>query len=168
MTDYFCAVTNNIITHYNLYRPRAWGETLFGVNATDEEYIACGLYPILDQQTSFDPETQIQDSVYYEISDTSVLKKNTVRNLTAEELEEKRKALIPTVVSMRQARLALLQAGLLTAVNTAINTAEEAVKIEWEYATEVKRDHALVQSLASALSLTETQLDELFTLAGTL
>lgn len=75
----------------------------------------------------------------------------------------------PKIVSMRQARLALLQAGLLSAVNTAIEAmpgdAGEAARIEWEYATEVHRDKALVQSLALALSLTETQLDDLFTAA---
>jgi response regulator RpfG family c-di-GMP phosphodiesterase len=46
--------------------------------------------------------------------------------------------------------------------------AGEAARIEWEYATEVNRDKELVQSLALALSLTETQLDELFTAAAAL
>lgn len=73
---------------------------------------------------------------------------------------------IPTVVSMRQARLALLQSGLLSAVNAAIDAAETAVQIEWEYATEVQRDNALVQSLAASLNLTDAQLDGLFTLAA--
>jgi hypothetical protein len=72
----------------------------------------------------------------------------------------------PKIVSMRQARLALLQAGLLSTVNTAIaamtGDAGEAARIEWEYATEVNRDKALVQSLALSLNLTETQLDNLF------
>jgi hypothetical protein len=78
----------------------------------------------------------------------------------------------PKVVSMRQARLALLNAGLLSTVNTAVaamtGDAGEAARIEWEYATEVNRDKELVQSLALALSLTETQLDDLFTAAAAL
>lgn len=80
--------------------------------------------------------------------------------------------LAPKIVSMRQARLALLNAGLLTSVNTAVaamtGDAGEAARIEWEYATEVNREKELVQSLALALSLTETQLDELFTAAAAL
>ena len=77
---------------------------------------------------------------------------------------------IPDVVTMRQARLALLQSGLLAQVNTAVanmpGTQGEAARIEWEYAQEVRRDSALLAELAVALELTTTQLDELFTLAG--
>jgi len=69
---------------------------------------------------------------------------------------------------MRQAKLALLQQGLLASVNSVIEQAGEAEKIEWQYATEVKRDNSLVQAIASQLSLTEQQLDELFVLANSL
>lgn len=77
-------------------------------------------------------------------------------------------AIVPTTVSMRQARLALLQSNLLDAVNTAIAAGGEADKITWEYATEVNRSDALVQNMAIALQLSEAQLDELFTLANSL
>ena len=80
--------------------------------------------------------------------------------------------LIPTSVTMRQARLALLQAGLLASVNTAIASLPEPQKsystIEWEYATEVLRESPLINNLASGLSLSTTQLDDLFTLASSL
>lgn len=76
----------------------------------------------------------------------------------------------PNVVTMRQARLALLQAGLLTQVNTAVanmpGAAGDAASIEWEYAQEVRRDSPLLAELVRALDLTTEQLDELFTLAG--
>lgn len=75
---------------------------------------------------------------------------------------------IPTSVSMRQARLALLQQGLLQTVNDAIAQGNEADKITWEYATEVNRTDSLVQNMALALNLSETDLDNLFTLAATL
>lgn len=74
----------------------------------------------------------------------------------------------PTVVSMRQARLALLQEGLLNNVNSAIEQGNEADKITWEYATEVNRSDSLVQNMAIALQLSEQQLDDLFLLASTL
>ena len=75
---------------------------------------------------------------------------------------------IPTVVSMRQARLALLQAGLLATVDAAVAAGGEADKITWEYATEVNRNSPLVTNMAAALNLTSQQLDNLFTLAASL
>ena len=75
----------------------------------------------------------------------------------------------PKVVTMRQARLALLQSGLLQTVQDAIaNSTDEAMKIEWEYATEVKRDWGSLVALTTALGITDLQLDDLFQLASTL
>ncbi len=74
---------------------------------------------------------------------------------------------IPVSVTMRQARLALLENNLLDAVNTAMETATEADKIEWEYATSVHRDSALVVNMGIALGLTDEDLDNLFILADT-
>ncbi len=73
-----------------------------------------------------------------------------------------------TEVSMRQARLALLQYSLLTAVNTAIANGNEADKIEWEYATTVVKSSPLVQNMVSYLGLSKEQLDNLFNVASTL
>ena len=79
---------------------------------------------------------------------------------------------VPQVVTMRQARLALLGAGLLSQVNSAIanmpGVEGEAARIEWEYAQEVRRDSALVQSLAPALGMNDTGLDAIFTAAAVL
>lgn len=75
---------------------------------------------------------------------------------------------ISSSVTMRQARLALLQSGLLDSVNAAIQQSGGAASIEWEYATAVDRQSPLVASLAGALNLTEAHLDNLFTLASTL
>ena len=75
----------------------------------------------------------------------------------------------PKVVTMRQARLALLQSGLLQTVQDAITTGtDEAMKIEWEYATEVRRDWASLVTLTESLGMTSTELDSLFTIASTL
>ena len=83
----------------------------------------------------------------------------------AQQLEDAK----PKVVTMRQARLALLQAGLLTTVDTAIaNGIDGAMKIEWEYATEVRRDWESLITMATALGMTSSQLDDLFLLASTL
>ena len=76
---------------------------------------------------------------------------------------------IPTSVSMRQARLALLNAGLLSTITAAINTrgSQEAL-IEWEFAATIDRGSNLVTQLAASLNLTEEQLDNLFYTASIL
>lgn len=68
----------------------------------------------------------------------------------------------------RQARLALKAAGLLSAVTGWIAQADEATRIDWEFALEIRRDWAPLLACAHALGLTEAQLDELFILAGAL
>lgn len=79
---------------------------------------------------------------------------------------------VPKAVTMRQARLALLQAGRLTAVNDAVanmpGAAGAAARIEWEYSQEVQRDKALVKSLAPVLGFDDQQLDQLFIAAAAL
>ena len=77
---------------------------------------------------------------------------------------------VPQSVTMRQARLALLNAGLLTQVNNTIaalpGTSGDAARIEWEFAATVDRNSPLVANLSSVLSLTSMQLDALFTTAA--
>jgi hypothetical protein len=79
---------------------------------------------------------------------------------------------VPQVVTMRQARLALRQAGLLTTVNEQIaamtGDAGDDARIEWDYSSEVLRHKGLVVAMAQALNLTEEQLDQLFITAATL
>ncbi len=75
---------------------------------------------------------------------------------------------IPQEVSMSQAREALLQAGLLATVNDAVSQLSAKAQIQWEYRATVKRDNEFVQELITNGLLTESQLDELFTLANSL
>lgn len=79
---------------------------------------------------------------------------------------------VPQQVTMRQARLALLGAGLLAGVDAAINSLPEpdksAAKIEWEYAAVVQRSSGLVPAMGAALGMTEAQLDALFVEAARL
>ena len=76
--------------------------------------------------------------------------------------------IVPSICSMRQARLALLQSGLLATVDAAIAQGSEADKITWEYATEVNRNQPLVQNMKAGLNLSDDDLDNLFTLAASL
>jgi len=94
-----------------------------------------------------------------------------VVQITDAEAEALRHALVvsvPSIVTMRQARLALLQTGMLASVNAAVVAADEATQIAWEFSGEVQRRNPLVSTLSIALGLTDAQLDDLFTLAATL
>lgn len=78
---------------------------------------------------------------------------------------------VPTVVTMKQARLALLEFGMYNSVEIALNAIPDETErtkalIEWEYAGFVDRNSALVTSMAAALSLTPMQLDTLFVTAA--
>lgn len=76
----------------------------------------------------------------------------------------------PTVVTMRQARRALYDAGLLEQVNAAVAASPgvlgDKARIDWEFAQDIKRDDPIVQALIPSLGLTEPQLDALFTAAA--
>lgn len=73
---------------------------------------------------------------------------------------------VPSSVSMRQARLALLNAGLLDTVQAYIDGAPKATQIEWQYATDVWRARDLVSGIGSQLGLTSDQIDALFIAAA--
>lgn len=80
---------------------------------------------------------------------------------------------IPTSVTMRQARLALLSAGLLDLVDESISLMPDPMQrrqaqIDWEFAASVDRNSALVNGLAGALALSEEALDQLFLTASQL
>lgn len=79
---------------------------------------------------------------------------------------------VPQVVTMRQARLALLGAGLLAQVDAAIDALPEpqksAARIEWDYSSEVHRNRPFVQQLAAALGMDDAALDAMFVEAAKL
>lgn len=76
------------------------------------------------------------------------------------------KASVPSAVTPRQARLALLTAGLLDQVEEAVNVAGGATKITWEFATTIKRNSPLIETLVGSLGLTSEQIDTLFRYAA--
>ncbi len=99
-----------------------------------------------------------------------------VRDYTPEEFaaiqQSNSIAYVPPSVSMRQARLALLNDGKLQAVINAISEMEgpsgDAARIEWEYSNEVRRNQPLTIALAQVLGLTSEEMDQLFLTAVTL
>ena len=78
---------------------------------------------------------------------------------------------VPSAVTPRQARLALLQIGKLDAVAAALAAIPDpaqrtAAQIEWEYATVIERNSLLVAGLSAGLGLTDADLDALFEAAS--
>ena len=70
-------------------------------------------------------------------------------------------------ITMRQARLYLLDAKLLSQVDSIVSQ-NEAWKIEWEYATDVVKNSPLVVALASQLDLSAEAIDTMFNEASKL
>ena len=82
--------------------------------------------------------------------------------------EAKRVAAIPASVSPRQIRQALTRAGLRASVEAAVAAGDQDTKDWYEFATEFRRDSTVVTGLGLALGVSDLQLDDLWTLAGTL
>jgi hypothetical protein len=78
----------------------------------------------------------------------------------------------PEVVTMRQARLALLQSGhYATVVDYITNMTGDAgikARISWEYSQTVERYTPLTVVLKGILGLTDAETDELYLLAASL
>ncbi|MBV2205887.1 MAG: hypothetical protein KUL87_10730 [Pseudomonas sp.] len=79
---------------------------------------------------------------------------------------------VPQSVTMRQARQAMLNAGILSQVDSLIASMPgeegESARIDWAYARDVKRDWPLIGALGPQLSLTEQQIDDLFIYAASI
>lgn len=75
---------------------------------------------------------------------------------------------VPSIVSPYQARIALLNAGLLERVEALMSdpSTPQAAKIAWEYATEWDRSSDFISSLGPSLGLTDADIDNLFIAAS--
>ena len=78
---------------------------------------------------------------------------------------------VPARVTMRQARLALLGAGLLDSVEAALDAMAgtnegKAARIEWDHSQFVERNRPFVLQIGSALGLDAAALDQLFVTAA--
>ena len=69
---------------------------------------------------------------------------------------------VPQQVTMRQARLALLSAGLLDDVEAVISAAGRAAQLEWEYAAVVDRSNTAVAIVQQQQGMADAQIDDLF------
>ena len=92
--------------------------------------------------------------------------------LSQEQIDARASAkVVPSSVTMAQAREALRRAGVLAGVDAAIGAIpdadqRQAAEIAWEYAPTVGRTGALVSMLGAQVGLTEDQIDDLFIAAA--
>ena len=78
-----------------------------------------------------------------------------------------------TSVTPRQMRVALIMSGIsIASIEAMIDALEEpqksVVKTTWEYSTVFERENEMLNQMAPLLNLTQSQVDNLFLLAGTL
>lgn len=71
-------------------------------------------------------------------------------------------------ISPRQIRMALTRAGLRSAVEAAVTAGDQDLKDWWEFSTYFDRTHAQVTAMATALGVTDDQLDALWQMGATL
>lgn len=95
----------------------------------------------------------------------------TAAPLPADVVADRRRALVPQVVSRAQGKVALIQAGLWPSVLEFVaaipDPVERAVaEVTLHDTQEWRRDSPFLASAAAALDLSEAQLDELFITAG--
>lgn len=77
------------------------------------------------------------------------------------------KPIVPQVLSRAQARGALILAGLIDQVQSAIDSIEDPlqralVQNDWDNRLDFQRDYPHLLSIASAMGLTDEQIDQLF------
>ena len=69
---------------------------------------------------------------------------------------------VPQQVTIRQARLALLKAGLLDDVEVVIAAAGREAQLEWEYTSVVERSNPVIAIVQQQQGMTDEQIDDLF------
>jgi len=74
---------------------------------------------------------------------------------------------IPHEITMRQAVLALYDAGMLSAVKSWVASVGGELEIYWDTSPVFRRNHAFVEAARIELGLTHQQMDQLFILAAT-
>lgn len=72
--------------------------------------------------------------------------------------------IVPTM-TLRQARLALLDAGVLDQAEDIIKTLSRPDQIEWDYGDGIRGDSPIITALKEQLPMTDEQVGQLF-LAG--
>lgn len=131
-------------------RPQRIGQTMIGVRVDIKQF---GYYPEVDRNRPEPDNYQLLREHKFEFNEE--LQRVEVDYVLVQKPS-------PDKVTMRQFRLELLARGLLDSVNTAASNAGPEIAIEWEYGSDVERNHPMINSIGAGLGLTERQIDEIF------
>lgn len=131
---------------------------VFGANAKEEEFKVRGLYKIIVNEAPIASDMQ-------ELTTNIIIDKINQNYIYDYSVADKAIE-VPLSISMRQARLALLNVGLLEDIENAMVSMPRAVQIEWEYASVIERNNPLISQIASSFGLSEEQLNDLFILGS--
>lgn len=130
----------------------------------DERLADWGVYPVAKvDPPEYDEETHVREEGQpVQIGGVWTQVWN-VRELTAEELKSR----VPASITKRQARQELIEAGLIGAVESAINAisdaTQKALMLSWWNDSQVyERDRPELAAMAASIGLTEDQVDALF------
>lgn len=113
-------------------------------------------------------EKDDEAKVWKAILDESTIKKFGLTiadfiNVSSPELPEYIAEVIPTKsLTAWQVRKVLTDAGLRAQVEASVAQADQNTQDAWHYASEFKRDDAILNSMAVLLGITDIQLDALF------
>ncbi|TQR29150.1 hypothetical protein DMB92_08415 [Campylobacter sp. MIT 99-7217] len=88
-----------------------------------------------------------------------LIDKSFLMSLRLKEYDEKG---VPRKISIRQAKLILLENELLDDIEEMIASSDKKTQISWEYATEFERNNPLILSFQKAANLSDEFVDELF------
>ena len=136
---------------------------------TEEQRNAAGLFTLYEIPPAYNPLTHGPALDGVDLLEGVYHARYTLVALTPDQL----RALVPAKVTRRQARQALLLAGLLDDVQPAINAIPDPVQrglaqIEWDDSQEFERNRPLLIQLGAALGLDSAALDQLFIAAHAL
>lgn len=163
-------IINNQITYpYSLTQLRKDNpQVTFPKEMPEERLAEWGVFPVKPGEIpEYDPETHTAEEGVPELIEGEWTQVWNVRELTADEL----KARVPASITKRQARQELIEAGLIGAIESAINAIPDATQKAlmlswWNDSQEYGRDHPELVQMATAIGLSEAQLDALFIRAG--
>lgn len=167
----YVKVIDGVANHYTIGQLRSDNpNTSFPASPSNDLLAGYSVYPLnATPQPLFDPLTQKVVETAPTQLDGAWVQTWSVVAMTSDEIDAMRATM---EVSMRQARLALLQEGLLSQIEAAIaalpDGQREQAQIEWDYGSNVQRISPWVVQLTAALGMTPAEADQLFALAGSL
>ena len=111
--------------------------------------------------SSYDSSTQKLGALEYDAVNDYVTYQ--VINLTEAGISQREKALVPYSITPTQGRIQLSRMGILAQVVSIIETsADEELKVYWEYALSWDLDNKHILSMSNLLGMTEVDLDNFF------